>query len=1070
LSAPTDDAPAPAGGAAEASRALLLKRRADFKARAELAEDRWARFQRASRHRLAASGVRHPRIDSLLARGKWPGRAALIAHAGVWTPGLQGGLGATGGRARGLVAYVRAGPDPKAQPKALFDQAWYLARGADLLRTRWAPLAHYLAFGDREGRSPHPLLDLKSYRARIADDPRAATLTALQHFVGLGARAGLDPHPLFSVRHYVGQCEEVARSGENPLMHYLRKGWRQGLQPHPLFAGDWYLAQNLEAREAEVAPLLHYVMTGAQQGCDPHPLFDAAWYVGRYRDAFVGGYDPLSHYLLNGAADRRSPTRHFDATHYLAESPQAAEEGVNPLVHYLTVGAFLGASPAPDFDEIGYLASHEGAPESGLAGLEHWVRSRAPRPSALSGSGDTGAAARSVFEQMRTTVRGRDPGAYDNLGYADLMAEHRRVVRVRRDALEPKPPPMIRIAPADVDRAAAALRFAAPEAPKVSVVIPVHNHLGYTLECLASLAKAGGLGQTEILVIDDASTDRSGEVLPTVAGLRYLRNPENLGFIRTCNRAAAQARGRYLVFLNNDVQVRPDWLSALCAVFDEVEDAGAAAPKMLFPDGRLQEAGARIGRDGASEMIGFLEDPDAARWNVRREVDYASGACLMVERQTFLALGGFDELFAPAYCEDSDLCFRLRERGLKVIYEPRAVIVHHLSVTSDSIAATYKHRLATRNQQRFVERWGERLDALNRVKTIAFHLPQFHAIPENDRWWGAGFTEWTNVTRALPNYRSHYQPHLPADLGFYDLSQREALVRQAALARRYGVHGFCHYFYWFSGGRRVLERPLEHLIAPDAPDFPFCLCWANENWTRTWDGEETDVLLAQTYAPDDAQALIEAMTPYLKRPNYIRVGGRPLLLIYRASLLPNPMAWAQTIREHCRREGLGEVMLAYVEVMEAARERPDPASLGFDASVEFPPSESASPMPVPGALFNPRFRGVVNDYRGMARRWMENEVPGHRRFRGVTPSWDNTPRRQDASYVFHNASPGAFQAWLEIAMAEARRQNAADERLVFVNAWNEWAEGAHLEPDVRFGHGWLEAVKNAADADLLEDR
>jgi lipopolysaccharide biosynthesis protein len=292
-------------------------------------------------------------------------------------------------------------------------------------------------------------------------------------------------------------------------------------------------------------------------------------------------------------------------------------------------------------------------------------------------------------------------------------------------------------------------------------------------------------------------------------------------------------------------------------------------------------------------------------------------------------------------------------------------------------------------------------------------------------------------------------------------------VKQIELAQRYGVGGFCHYFYWFTGGRRVLERPLEHLLGDDAPDFPFCLCWANENWTRTWDGEETDILLAQTYSEGDAHDLITAMTPFLKRENYIRVDGKPLVLIYRASLLPDPKAWTRIIREHCRAEGIGEILLAYVEVLESARDLPDPVSLGFDASVEFPPSESASPMPTPGTLFNSRFHGTVNDYRGLARRRIEAEPPGHMRFRGVTPSWDNTARRQDASYIFHNASPGAFQAWLEIAMAETRRQNAADARLVFVNAWNEWAEGAHLEPDVRFGHGWLEAVKNAADADLL---
>jgi GT2 family glycosyltransferase len=1049
------------------ARALLARRRAGLSERARIAEARWARFQRASRmrERFTFWGKRDALMDRIFARGKWIGRALLVAHSGVWKLGLGGRASSTGARAKGLIGYVRAGAEPAAQPKTLFDQAWYLAKSPDLLGTPWPPLVHYLVFGDREGRSPHPLLNVKYYR-EVSAKEAATPLSALQHFLAQGARQGFNPHPLFDVRHYVGQCEEVARTGENPLLHYLRKGWREGFEPHPLFSGDWYLQQNPDARDAGVAPLLHYVEIGAKAGLDPHPLFDSAWYIERFRDAFLGGNDPLSQFVLTGGSDRRSPTSHFDPRYYLAQNPLVLETGANPILHYVTEGAQGGASPAPDFDENAYLLANPELADCAMTGLEHWIRTRAPKPAASLASGDAGGA-RAVFEQMRGTLRGRDPTAYDALAYSDLMAEHRRIVQTRREDFRPKPLPMIRIDKAEWDGAASGLKFAQPDSPAVTVVIPVYNHLGYTLECLASLEAAGGLDETEILVIDDASSDRTPETLKRVEGLRYLRNPENLGFIRTCNRAAAEARGRFVVFLNNDVQVRPGWLAALLSVFDEVPGAGAVAPKMLFPDGRLQEAGARIARDGSAEMIGLLEDPDAPRWNVRRQVDYASGACLMLERALFQELGGFDETFVPAYCEDSDLCFRVQARGLKVIYEPRAEIIHHLSITSDGIDHSYKHRLATRNQQRFVERWGERLDSLNRVRTIAFHLPQFHAIPENDRWWGAGFTEWTNVTRALPNYRGHYQPHLPAELGFYDLAQREALVKQIELAQRYGVGGFCHYFYWFTGGRRVLERPLEHLLGDDAPDFPFCLCWANENWTRTWDGEETDILLAQTYSEGDAHDLIAAMTPFLKRENYIRVDGKPLVLIYRASLLPDPKAWTRIIREHCRAEGIGEILLAYVEVLESARDLPDPVSLGFDASVEFPPSESASPMPTPGTLFNSRFHGTVNDYRGLARRRIEAEPPGHMRFRGVTPSWDNTARRQDASYIFHNASPGAFQAWLEIAMAETRRQNAADARLVFVNAWNEWAEGAHLEPDVRFGHGWLEAVKNAADADLL---
>ncbi|MGH6998288.1 MAG: glycosyltransferase WbsX family protein, partial [Phenylobacterium sp.] len=337
-----------------------------------------------------------------------------------------------------------------------------------------------------------------------------------------------------------------------------------------------------------------------------------------------------------------------------------------------------------------------------------------------------------------------------------------------------------------------------------------------------------------------------------------------------------------------------------------------------------------------------------------------------------------------------------------------------------------------------------------------------------DRWWGPGFTEWTNVSRALPNYRGHYQPHVPADLGFYDLSNPEAMRRQAELASRYGIGGFCHYFYWFTGGRRILETPLEPLLDGGADDFPFCLCWANENWTRTWDGQERDVLLAQTYASGDAEASIAEMEPFLQRPNYIRVNGKPLVLIYRPGLLPDAKAWADAWRDHCRQAGIGEIYLAFVESFEKAGGKTDPASIGFDASVEFPPAGNGALIHPPGPLYNARFEGRVNDYRQMVRNYLGTEPLGHKRFRGVMPSWDNTPRRQDSGWNYQHATPGAFQAWTEAMFEETRRQTFGDERIVFINAWNEWGEGAHLEPDQRFGHAWLEAIKNAADADLLD--
>ena len=193
------------------------------------------------------------------------------------------------------------------------------------------------------------------------------------------------------------------------------------------------------------------------------------------------------------------------------------------------------------------------------------------------------------------------------------------------------------------------------------------------------------------------------------------------------------------------------------------------------------------------------------------------------------------------------------------------------------------------------------------VKLIAFYLPQFHPIPENDAWWGSGFTEWVNVRRARPNFVGHYQPHVPAELGYYDLRAPETRAAQAELARQHGIHGFCYYHYWFNG-RRLLERPLNAVIESGEPDFPFCVCWANENWSRRWDGGNDELLIAQEYSAEHERRFIEGLLPVLEDRRYIRVGGRPLLLVYRANLLPEPRRAAETFRRVARIAGVGETM------------------------------------------------------------------------------------------------------------------------------------------------------------------
>jgi lipopolysaccharide biosynthesis protein len=340
---------------------------------------------------------------------------------------------------------------------------------------------------------------------------------------------------------------------------------------------------------------------------------------------------------------------------------------------------------------------------------------------------------------------------------------------------------------------------------------------------------------------------------------------------------------------------------------------------------------------------------------------------------------------------------------------------------------------------------------------VAFYLPQFHTIPENDAWWGKGFTEWRNVARALPQFEGHAQPRLPGDLGFYDLRNPQVMRDQAQLAREYGIGAFCFYFYWF-GGKTLLEAPLQQWLDDPSIDLPFCLCWANENWSRRWDGRADDVLIAQSHSAEDDLAFIAHVARYLRDPRYLRHDGKPLLLVYRPGLLPDAAATAARWRAWCRDNGIGEIHIACVQSFDSI----DPRRIGFDAAVEFPPNlATPASLSARQRLLNPDFQGDVVDWRELARDYEARPLPEYPLFPGVNCGWDNEPRRAGRGRIYAHASPHRYGQWLQRTIAGRMGPVAPDRRLVFINAWNEWAEGAVLEPDARLGHAWLQATRDA---------
>jgi len=347
-------------------------------------------------------------------------------------------------------------------------------------------------------------------------------------------------------------------------------------------------------------------------------------------------------------------------------------------------------------------------------------------------------------------------------------------------------------------------------------------------------------------------------------------------------------------------------------------------------------------------------------------------------------------------------------------------------------------------------------------KAIAFYLPQFHPFAENDAWWGRGFTEWTNVTKAVPMFVGHYQPQLPIDLGFYDLRLPEVMQRQVELAKLYGVHGFCFHYYWFSG-KRLMERPLLNYLTDTNLDLPFCLCWANEPWSRRWDGSEDDLLIGQDLKPDDDRRFMEDLLPFLKDARHLTIEDKPILIIYR------PHYWekdrVKTLTTNFRAVAVEHNFKGMYLICALSHDfRDDPRDWGFDAGMEFPPHAYGDvPQEKNLRFISGNFCGTVHDMRALVNSERYMTPKAFKTFKTVFPAWDNTARKLNNSFIFHHSDPLIYKKWLKNILQYTYRHNSPQEQFVFINAWNEWAEGAHLEPDRKYGYAYLQATAEALE-------
>lgn len=351
-------------------------------------------------------------------------------------------------------------------------------------------------------------------------------------------------------------------------------------------------------------------------------------------------------------------------------------------------------------------------------------------------------------------------------------------------------------------------------------------------------------------------------------------------------------------------------------------------------------------------------------------------------------------------------------------------------------------------------------------RVIAIHLPQFYPFPENDEWWGKGFTEWRNVTKAKPRFRGHYQPHLPADLGFYDLRLKECRMEQEKLAKEYGIDGFCYYHYWFNG-HLLMEKPVEAKLANKDEDLSFMFCWANENWHRNWAGNYNETLIEQHYSKQDDIDHFNYLLPFFKDSRYIKIDGKPVFAIYRIGQIPDITKLINTFQECARKEGF-ELYICKVQDQNKSG-FPE----GLDASIEFPPFNMSQKMDswrnhplesISRRVFHKTKGNKIFSYT----KYVDDLISRkpfdlYKQYPAIMPSWDNACRRVGQPFMaFVDGTPEKFGEWAEYVLSSFK-PFSKEENLVFINAWNEWAEGNHMEPDLKWGCGYLEALKKATD-------
>ncbi len=788
-------------------------------------------------------------------------------------------------------------------------------------------------------------------------------------------------------------------------------------------------------------------------------LFNADYYLTTYEDVRAAGVDPLQHYLEQGWREGRDPSAGFSTKAYLDSYPDVRLRRINPLIHYLRYGYYEGRSIYDTKGRNYHLSRKVGRHRLAIQ-LLNLV---AQQPQLLS---------RFVREARRGGLR-----------HALAIAVRKLKLSQKRLALKQVSSPLGDAVLTEYEVLKVVPYYLDPYLSDVPQVTPgmvaVHLHLsseqlsGNWLNDLKNIPVEFDLFISRIMGNGSKFDDKAlRSAVPLLRRLVVETVPAQVGAFAALIVQFGALLSEYDVVAHfhdeadgvdnmdgSGYKERVDLLCGSPAYVGQILQLLGGDAKVVYPaDNRVEAAIYRQAgwSDAGNVIAAALEKFSAVDAKAFPGVQFPRAGLFWARVgtiQDFLHLPlKFESFTSQGDVVAGDLLSRSLERLLLVS-----------TTNSDGRNYQLEAPQISHEPREYYEPQVDYSASIKHdtIKVLAYYLPQFHPTPENDEWHGTGFTEWYKVRSANPLFHEHYQQHVPhEDIGYYHLDGPAKLQQQAEMMQKSGVHGLIFYHYWFTG-RMILEKPAQMLLDNPQIDMPFCFCWANENWTRRWDGNEAEILLGQVYSKEDARGFIRYLIPFFKDERYIKVDGRPMLHVYRPSSIEHIDEYLAVWREECEREGL---KAPYV-VATLTRGATNPQDHGMDSAVERVLHDwTADAVQDTRSQLRPYWplEGNIINYPEVADHYMGQDLgKDFTLFRSLVPTWDNTARYGNRAYVLNHFTTEKFQSWMEFLVDYSERNLPEDRRYVVVNAWNEWAEGAHLEPDTRFGYGYLNSIGRA---------